>query len=205
MIFFFFGGGGGGLKGSNPGISLGCRHHHHHHHHHQHHHFIIIVVIIMIIVVAIIIISILILSSSSSSASASSSSSSSSSSSRYLVPLYAILRFYLFSAVLVSISWLKCVCRVGCSIVDHQLRFIESLRYSKLGNAVGSFASQMIWILQCLYHNQTGVVRDGAGDSKRFDIFSGVRHGCVLSPRLFCSGLELAMSEWKFLPIQKVG
>ena len=53
----------------------------------------------------------------------------------------------------------------------------------------------MIWILQCLYHNQTGVVRDGAGDSRTFDIFSGVRQGCVLSPRLFCAALELAMSE----------
>ena len=88
------------------------------------------------------------------------------------------------------------------AIVDHQLGFIESLRYSKLGDAVKALrrqniSNQLIWILQYLYHNQTGVVRDGAGDSRTFDIFSGVRQGCVLSPRLFCAALELAMSEWR--------
>ena len=66
----------------------------------------------------------------------------------------------------------------------------EALRRQNISN-------QLIWILQCLYHNQTGVVRDGAGDSRTFDIFSGVRQGCVLSPRLFCAALELAMSEWR--------
>ena len=66
----------------------------------------------------------------------------------------------------------------------------EALRRQNISN-------QLIWILQCLYHNQTGVVRDGAGDSRTFDIFSGVRQGCVLSPRLFCAALEVAMSEWR--------
>ena len=66
----------------------------------------------------------------------------------------------------------------------------EALRRQNISN-------QLIWILHCLYHNQTGVVRDGAGDSRTFDIFSGVRQGCVLSPRLFCAALELAMSEWR--------
>ena len=66
----------------------------------------------------------------------------------------------------------------------------EALRRQNISN-------QLVWILQCLYHNQTGVVRDGAGDSRTFDIFSGVRQGCVLSPRLFCAALELAMSEWR--------
>ena len=87
--------------------------------------------------------------------------------------------------------------------MDHQLRFIESLRYSKwetLWEALRrqNISGQLIWILQYLYHNQTGVVRDGAGDSRTFDIFSGVRQGCVLSPRLFCAALEMAMSEWRF-------
>ena len=38
---------------------------------------------------------------------------------------------------------------------------------------MGSFASTK-------YFRQTVVVRDGAGDSKNFDIFSGVRQWCVL-------------------------
>ena len=49
----------------------------------------------------------------------------------------------------------------------------------------------------CPYHNQTGVVHDGAGDNRTFGIFSSVRQGGVLSPRLFCAALELAMSEWR--------
>ena len=56
-------------------------------------------------------------------------------------------------------------------------------------------SSQLIWIFGYLYHNQTSVIRDGAGDSRKFDILSGVRQQCVLSPRLFCAALELAMSE----------
>ena len=67
-----------------------------------------------------------------------------------------------------------------------------------------NISDQLIWILQCLYHDQTCVVCDGAGASRKFDILSGVRQGCVLSPRLFCAALELAMSEWK-LQIRKVG
>ena len=60
--------------------------------------------------------------------------------------------------------------------MDHQLGFIESLRYSKLGDAVGSFGSTKYFHptdfdFKCLYHDQTGVVRDGAGDSRTFDIF----------------------------------
>ena len=66
----------------------------------------------------------------------------------------------------------------------------EALRRQNISN-------QSIWILQCLDHNQTGVVRDGAGDSRTFDIFSSVREGCALTPRLFCAAFELAMSEWR--------
>ena len=85
----------------------------------------------------------------------------------------------------------------------HQLGFIESLRYSELGNAVGSLAStknfrSADFDFALPYHNQTGVIRDGAGDSRTFEILSGVRQGCVLSPGLFCAALELAMSEWRF-------
>ncbi len=94
------------------------------------------------------------------------------------------------------------------AIVSHHFGFIESLRYSKLENSVGNFASTKYFksidldsavplslILQCLNHNQTGVVRDGAGVGKTFDIFSGVRQGCVLSPQIFNAAFELAMSE----------
>ena len=66
----------------------------------------------------------------------------------------------------------------------------EALRRQNISN-------QSIWILQCLDHNQTDVVRDGAGDSRTSDIFSSVREGCVLTPRLFCAAFELAMSEWR--------
>ena len=60
-----------------------------------------------------------------------------------------------------------------------------------------NISHQLIWILQCLYHDQTSVVCDGAGASRKFDILCGVRQGCLLSPRLFCAALELAMSEWR--------
>ena len=33
--------------------------------------------------------------------------------------------------------------------------------------------------------------------SHEFDICGGVRQGCVLSPRLFCSVLQLAMGRWR--------
>ena len=87
--------------------------------------------------------------------------------------------------------------------MDHQLGFIQSLRNRKVGNAIGTFAPARHFRpidfpnqLGCFCHNQTSVVRDGAGDSRKFDILSGVRQGCVLSPRLFCAALELATSEW---------
>ena len=32
---------------------------------------------------------------------------------------------------------------------------------------------------------------------KKFNITGGVRQGCVLSPRLFCSVLQWAMREWR--------
>ena len=55
----------------------------------------------------------------------------------------------------------------------------------------------LIWLLQIVYHNQEGVVRGDSSTSRWFNIFGGVRQGCVLSPRLFCAVLQTALSEWR--------
>ena len=56
-------------------------------------------------------------------------------------------------------------------------------------------SEHLVWILQCVYHGQTGVVREPDIDSSGFDIRGGVRQGCVLSPRLFSAVLEMALSS----------
>ena len=58
-------------------------------------------------------------------------------------------------------------------------------------------SQHLIWILQLLYDNQRGQVFTDSGESREFDIRRGVRQGCVLSPRLFCSVLEWALSKWR--------
>jgi len=58
-------------------------------------------------------------------------------------------------------------------------------------------SEHMVWILQSLYHAQTGQVQGKSKNSCLFEILAGVRQGCVLSPRLFCSALELAMAGWR--------
>ena len=55
----------------------------------------------------------------------------------------------------------------------------------------------MVWILQCLYHDQVGTVRGSSGTSRPFDIRQGVRQGCVLSPRLFACVLQRALRSWR--------
>ena len=55
----------------------------------------------------------------------------------------------------------------------------------------------MVWILQCLYHDQVGTVRGSSGTSRPFDIRQGVRQGCVLSPRLFACVLQWALRSWR--------
>ena len=58
-------------------------------------------------------------------------------------------------------------------------------------------SDHLVWLLQCLYHRQTGEVRGSSGNSRTFGIHSGVRQACVLSPRLFSSALQWAMATWR--------
>ena len=55
----------------------------------------------------------------------------------------------------------------------------------------------LIWLLQLMYSNQTGQISGHSDVSREFCIRAGVRQGCVLSPRLFCSVLQLAMEDWR--------
>ena len=58
-------------------------------------------------------------------------------------------------------------------------------------------SNHMIWILQNLYRNQEGQVFADDVCSRSFPIRGGVRQGCVLSPRLFNSVLEMAIACWR--------
>ena len=52
-------------------------------------------------------------------------------------------------------------------------------------------------MIQNLYRDQQGQVVGSNGCSRSFAIHGGVRQGCVLSPRLFCSVLEMSMANWR--------
>ena len=58
-------------------------------------------------------------------------------------------------------------------------------------------SAHLIWLLQVVYSNQTGQINGHSDVSREFCIKAGVRQGCVSSPRLFCSVLQLAMEEWR--------
>ena len=58
-------------------------------------------------------------------------------------------------------------------------------------------SAHLVWLLQVVYSNQTGQITGHSDVSREFCIKAGVRQGCVLSPRLFCSVLQLAMEEWR--------
>ena len=58
-------------------------------------------------------------------------------------------------------------------------------------------SAHLVWILQLLYCEQTGEVKGTWGNSTIFPIKAGVRQGCVLSPRPFCSVLQWAMQDWR--------
>ena len=53
----------------------------------------------------------------------------------------------------------------------------------------------LIWILQCVYYGQTGVVKERDVDSCGFDIRGAVRQGCVFSPRLFMEAEGLSVED----------
>jgi hypothetical protein len=61
-----------------------------------------------------------------------------------------------------------------------------------------------VWALQCIYQGQLGQVVGTSSCSKLFDVSSGVRQGCVLSPRLFTAVLEHAMRRWR-LRVEHLG
>ena len=58
-------------------------------------------------------------------------------------------------------------------------------------------SAHLVWLLQVVYLNQTGQITGHSDVSREFCIKAGGRQGCVLSPRLFCSPLQLAMEEWR--------
>ena len=58
-------------------------------------------------------------------------------------------------------------------------------------------SDHLIWILHLIYSNQLEEVQGEHSNSSPFPIHAGVRQGCVLSPRLFCSVLQWGMSAWR--------
>jgi len=58
-------------------------------------------------------------------------------------------------------------------------------------------SQHLVWLMQNLYYRQSGQVKGKDSNSRTFDILAGVRQGCVLSPRLFCSVLEWSMAKWR--------
>ena len=75
----------------------------------------------------------------------------------------------------------------------------DRVYWESLWQAVGDHgvSPYLVWILQNLYFQQCGKIVGSMEDSVEFDIAAGVRQGCVLSPRLFCSELEWALSKWR--------
>lgn len=52
-------------------------------------------------------------------------------------------------------------------------------------------SERLVWMMQCFYHNQHDRVQCGTEVSADFEIKTGVRQGCVLSPGFFTSVLSM--------------
>ena len=79
--------------------------------------------------------------------------------------------------------------------VDFSKAF-DRVEWSALGSALQSqgVSEHLVWLLPTSYRDQEGAVRGDSNMSRWFNIFGGVRQGCVLSPRLFCVVLQAALA-----------
>ena len=75
----------------------------------------------------------------------------------------------------------------------------DRVNWSKLWAALTAHgvSQHLVWIIQCLYWKQEGCVKGDTDVSNCFPINSGVRQGCVLSPKLFSSVQQWAMRKWR--------
>ena len=86
-----------------------------------------------------------------------------------------------------------------CIISLDLSKAFEKIDWNAIWTELGEhgISEHLLWILQCVYCGQRGVVRQHDIDSCGFNIRGGVRQGCVLGPRLFSSVLEMALSSWR--------
>ena len=75
----------------------------------------------------------------------------------------------------------------------------DRVNWSKLWAALTAHgvSQHLVWIIQCLYWKQEGCVKGDTDVSNCFPINSGVRQGCVLSPKVFSSVQQWAMRKWR--------
>ena len=78
----------------------------------------------------------------------------------------------------------------------------DRVNWESLWQAVGGHgvSQPLVWILQFFSYQQRGTIVGSMENSFEFDIAAGVGQGCLLSPRLFCSVFEWALSKWRGQP-----
>ena len=79
------------------------------------------------------------------------------------------------------------------------LKAFDKVKWENLWETLSKHgvSDHILSVLQCLYYGQTGRIEDNSADGDWFCIRGGVRQGCVLSPRLFSSVLEIALGCWR--------